>query len=354
VWGEARPFHYPAEQWAPGEVILDHLSIPVAAGAPPGEYRLRGGFYAASTETSLPVLDPSGAYAGTGVELPLTLERATVPPLPTALSMRRPLGLTTSVGLTLLGVNLDTGTVRPGEPVHLTLFWQADRAPEADLTVRLTLGEATLYEGLPVHGTYPTGLWAAGEVVADRYDPRLDRRAAPGTYSLTLTLVDTEEQSILGPLSLGEVSVEAAERVFELPSQARSVGAPLGGQVELVGYDLEPEALAPGGQVTLTLYWRALTEMEASYTVFTHLLGPDGGLVAQHDGVPVGGTYPTILWVTGEVIADVHVLELPADLLPGTCTLEVGMYVVDTGTRLAAPGLPDGALTLQAIAVTQP
>jgi len=349
VWGETHPFHYPAEQWTPGEVILDRLSVPVAAGAPPGEYLLEFGFYAASTGTSLPVLDPWGAYAGTGVELPLTLERAATPPDPSSLSIQRRLDITADVALTLLGVNLDTTTLQPGGPVRLTLFWQAGRAPEADLTVRLSLGKVTLYEGPPVHGTYPTGLWAAGEVVADRYDPRLTREAEPGAYHLLLTLLDQTAQPVLGPLSLGEVIVEETERLFEPPPMAHPMNVALGEQVELLGYDLEPEPPIPGAQATLTLYWRALTEMETSYTVFVHLLGTDGGMAAQHDGVPVGETYPTTLWVTGEVVTDPHVLDLPADLPSGTYTLEVGMYVLETGARLAVPGSADDALTLLAV-----
>ncbi|HEC35257.1 MAG TPA: hypothetical protein ENI39_01840 [Anaerolineae bacterium] len=349
IWGEAFPFHYPAEQWAPGEVVMDHLSVPVAAGAPPGAYRLQVGFYAASTGTNLPVLGPSGDYAGVAVELPLVLEQAAAPPDPADLPIRRRLDLATEAGLTLLGANLDTETARPGEPVYLTLFWRADRAPLADLTVRLRLGEETLYKGSPVHSTYPARLWAVGEVVVDRYDPRLDRKAEAGTYSLSLALLDAEGHMLLGPLSLGGITIEAMERVFEPPPLAHPVSIPLGGEVELIGYDLEPEPVTPGGRVTLTLYWRALMEMETSYTVFVHLLGPDGETAAQHDGVPAAGSYPTTLWVTGEVVTDPHVLVLPADLPPGTHTLEVGMYVVETGQRLSVSGSGENAARFQVL-----
>jgi len=350
-WGEASPFHYPAEQWTPGEVVLDHLTVEVAPGAPPGEYSLQLGFYGASADTLLPVLDPTGAYAGTAVGLPVPLERAAAPPDPADLAIRQRLDLQGEAGPTLLGVNLDTETARPGAPLYLTLFWQADRAPQADLTVRLSLGETTLYEGPPVHGTYPTGRWTAGEVVVDRYDPRLDREAGPGTFPLLLTLADADGRVVLGPVALGEVAVEAMERAFEPPPLAHPVNVPLGGQVELLGYDLEPESPAPGDRVRLTLYWRALAEMETSYTVFVHLLAPDGGMAAQDDRIPAEGTRPTTLWVTGEVVADPHTLDLPADLPPGTYTLEVGMYVVETGARLAAPGSPEGTLVLQTLTV---
>jgi hypothetical protein len=89
--------------------------------------------------------------------------------------------------------------------------------------------------------------------------------------------------------------------------------------------------------VGLTLYWRALTEMTSSYSVFTHVLGPDGQIVAQQDNVPVNGTYPTTLWLPGEVIADDYQLSLQDDLPAGEYPIEVGFYDPDSGLRLDGP-----------------
>jgi hypothetical protein len=343
LWGEARPFHYPAEQWTPGELLLDHLSVPVGPGAPPGEYRLWLGMYAASDGSSLPVLDSAGAYAGTAVAAPITVGRAAAPPDLSALPIRHRLDLTSDAGVTLLGISLDTPTARPGEPLVLTLFWRADRDLDPGLVVRLRLGTTLLAEGEPVHGTYPTAAWAAGEVVADRYDPRVPLDTAPGTYPLHLALVMANADTALHA-TLGQVVVEGTGRLFEPPTVGHALDVTLGDQVRLLGYDLDPSRPAPGGRVTLTLYWQALTEMETSYTVFTHLLSGDGGVVAQHDGTPAAGSYPTNLWVAGEVVEDAHVLELPTSLAAGTYTVEVGMYVLETGARLAAPGSADGSV----------
>ena len=209
--------------------------------------------------------------------------------------------------------------------------------------VRLTLGTTLLAEGDPVHGTYPTADWAAGEVVADRYDPRVPLDTAPGTYPLHLELLASDAETALDAI-LGQVAVQETGRLFVPPTIDHALDVTLGEQVRLLGYDLDPSQPAPEDQLTLTLYWQALTEMEASYTVFTHLLGDDGGVVAQHDASPAGGSYPTTLWVAGEVVEDPHLLELPASLAAGTYTMEVGMYVLETGARLAVPDSADGAV----------
>ena len=345
VWGEAYPFHYRSEQWTPGELVVDHLSILVSPGAPPGDYFVRFSLYSTHTDSLLPVLDDADRYAGTYVELPLRLTRAAAPPDPDKLGIRTRLDTPTD-GLTLLGANLNTTSARPGERLYLTLFWQADAVPLPDYDVTLSLGDTALYTGAPVHGTYPTSGWAAGEIVADRYDPRLPRDTPPGDYPLRL------EASGLS-LDLGVVTVPATDRVFDVPPISHPLTATLGGQVELLGYDLSAETIARGDTLTLTLYWRALVEMDESYTVFTHLLAPDGSITGQRDNSPVGGTYPTNLWLAGEVITDVYEIPVRADAAPGAHRLEVGMYVAETGARLAIGGGPDDFIVLQTITITE-
>jgi 4-amino-4-deoxy-L-arabinose transferase-like glycosyltransferase len=348
AWGATQPFHYPSEQWTPGEVIVDHLAIPVAPGAPPGDYLVHFSLYSASADASLLALDGAGRYAGTGVELPLRLERVATPPDPDDLDIRTCLDARAG-GLTLLGINLDTpaDAARPGERLYLTLFWRADETPLPDYDVRLSLGEMVLYAGAPVHGTHPTSAWIAGEVVADRYNPRLPLDTPPGDHPLRLCLDDLA-------LDLGNVTVEATERTFEVPPISHPLTAALGDQIELLGYDLSTETVAPGGTLILTLYWRTLTEMDEDYTVFIHLLASDGSMTGQRDSYPVGGAYPTTLWVAGEVVADVYEIPVRADAAPGVHRLEVGMYVAETGARLPIAGASDDAIVLQAVAVAGP
>jgi hypothetical protein len=101
------------------------------------------------------------------------------------------------------------------------------------------------------------------------------------------------------------------------------------------------------------MYWRALVEMDENYTVFVHLLAPDGSMTGQRDDPQVGGAHPTSLWLAGEVVTDVHVIPVRLDAIPVAHRLEVGMYATESVTRLHVVGTPDDAIVLQTITVTE-
>jgi hypothetical protein len=71
VWGQKD--HTPANGarptsgWAEGEVIVDRVTVPIAADAPPGPYRLQVGMYHFETLARLPVLGPEGEPRATRV-----------------------------------------------------------------------------------------------------------------------------------------------------------------------------------------------------------------------------------------------------------------------------------------------
>jgi hypothetical protein len=57
-----------------------------------------------------------------------------------------------------------------------------------------------------------------------------------------------------------------------------------------------------------------------------HLVGAEPQALAQADGPPVQGDYPTSLWAPGETIVDQRDLPIPADLPPGEYGVNVGLY----------------------------
>ncbi len=129
-------------------------------------------------------------------------------------------------------------------------------------------------------------------------------------------------------------------------------GSPFGDHMTLLGYDLPVGALAPGDTLDFTLYWQADAPAENYWSVFTHLISPDGTLVGQHDKVPYGGVYPPNRWWPGQVVDDDYAISIPADALPGEYQIQIGMYDWITQERLslktkAGQPIPDNQIILK-------
>jgi hypothetical protein len=121
---------------------------------------------------------------------------------------------------------------------------------------------------------------------------------------------------------------------FAPPMPAIQRDLRLGEKIHLIGYDLPQKAITEGEALTVRLYWRAEAPVDTSYTVFTHLLGPDGGKYGQKDGIPQNGARPTDIWLSGETIVDEYRIDVAEDAPPGDYVLAVGMYNWETGKRL--------------------
>jgi len=92
--------------------------------------------------------------------------------------------------------------------------------------------------------------------------------------------------------------------------------------------------------------------MSHDYTVFTHLIGPDGQTWGQWDNEPQRGQAPTTRWLPGQVIADPYQIPLSDEAQAGSLILQVGMYDLQTMARL--PVLDEnGAVTGDSIAVAE-
>jgi hypothetical protein len=243
----------------------------------------------------------------------------------------------------LLGYKLSLLTFRPGDSLPLTLFWRAQSDLDEDCLILLQLraedGTAwTLHRERPADGSYPTTLWEQGEVVREQLDARIPADVPSGRYALMASLVDAGSGEEVGLASLTELTVEGRPRTFEVPPIQHLLEVNLGDQVELLGYDLDATELKGGGTLSLTLYWKALAEMDTSYTVFIHLLDAEDKIWGQRDSLPGGGALPTTGWLPGEVIADAYEVPIQPEAPPGSYVIEVGMYQAETGKRLPVLG----------------
>lgn len=160
--------------------------------------------------------------------------------------------------------------------------------------------------------------------------------------------------AFLRVVNTGLYDPPSRERLFTSPNIPHPQNTYLGDHITLLGYDIAPRQVHPGQTIHLTLYWQATAPISHSYTVFTHLISPDGELVAQQDNMPVNGTVPTTCWRPGEIIVDRYEITAPAEVPPGNYRLDTGLYRWQTGERLPAKGegtTTDGRVILTTIAV---
>jgi hypothetical protein len=126
----------------------------------------------------------------------------------------------------LLGFALDRETYRPGDTMHVTLYWLALQQMGQDYKVFVHFqdeGQTTMWaqhDGDPVEGFTPTTRWLPGEMIADEHALLLPLEAPPGRYKLfagmyewemvrNLTILTPEAASPNNRILLGEVEVVA-------------------------------------------------------------------------------------------------------------------------------------------------
>jgi hypothetical protein len=243
-------------------------------------------------------------------------------------------------------------SLEPGDTLTLTAVWQAQQPLTTGLTAFAHLVDEAGQgwagdDHQPYGGLYPTSTWGPGEMVRDTFTLTVPAGAPPGLYDVQVGWYDpaTGERLPVGGTDTLRVAVVPVSWVGTGTLDITPLDAQFGDAVSLEGYtwQVDPEA------VEVSLRWSADALLQTDYTVFVHLVDPADGdrLIAQGDGPPLGGRWPTSLWWPGVVLDDLHTISLPADLtapsppeLAETYDLLVGLYDPVTGDRLL---LPDGS-----------
>jgi hypothetical protein len=134
----------------------------------------------------------------------------------------------------------------------------------------------------------------------------------------------TDERVSETPIDIFRLQLYLTPREFGtkmIPLNARV------GDATLVGYRIEGTR-----NLHLVLYWRTDKQIAKDLTVFAHIADSNARVVAQHDGAPAIGLYPTTAWLPGELIVDTHEILVDG---PSVYTLVVGMY--DPNTLMRVP-----------------
>jgi len=198
IWGQqdSRPYHdgSPTWTWREGQIIYDPRQLELLPGTPLGEYQIE--------IIPVEIYSTEALEADTGEPVlvgPVEVPRRVPPPVD-ALDIEHPQEAILGDKVRLLGYNMESG-FRPGDGIHLTLFWQCLEEMDEGYTVftHLIDEEGRIWgqkDNPPVDGFYPTIRWQAGEIVRDQYDLLVSPDVLVGNYKVEvgMYLVETGER----------------------------------------------------------------------------------------------------------------------------------------------------------------
>jgi hypothetical protein len=205
IWGQqdSRPVWDGSftNTWEPGQVVGDKRELEVLPGTPPGLYRIE---VILRDLHSGRTLEPEGG--GSVLLGPVEVPRREMSSID-HLGIEKSLKTNLDNKVQLLGYNIESG-FRPGDNIHLTLFWQCLEEMEQSYTVFIHLLDAqdnivAQKDNPPVDGFYPTIKWEAGEIVRDQYDLVIPSDVPPGEYRLKVGMYLAETGERLSVLDDG-------------------------------------------------------------------------------------------------------------------------------------------------------
>jgi hypothetical protein len=253
----------------------------------------------------------------------------------------------------ILGYSLDRDSVEAGQAAQLTIAMRAPITPTHILMPYATLGDREFR--WTTDSRLLTPEWLPNEVIVERYEIPLAFDIPAGDYDLKLGFSDLSTgQDVLQPILLQSLRVTESTRPHaDMPPDAL---ANFNAQIALLGatangvrtaLELPTITVKPGETIGLGLNWLAQQQVDESYTIFVHLIDGNNRLIAQRDYTPMGGAFPTQLWIpkwiAGQSVNDPYQIKVPDDLPPGDYFIETGMYGMTSQRRVPIIG-HDGSL----------
>ncbi len=182
---------YNAHRWPVGLNVPDTHYFTLPADAPEGVYHFEAGLYHASSQQRLPVT--IGENQPAQPDDKVILGKFSVwqrPPAPPQYPLTN---LQFGDSIALIGVDLPTASLQPGQILTYALHWQALASIPHSYTVFNHLVDAdgnlkAQQDNTPQDGRYPTAWWDRNEIVIDSYNLPLPQELEPGQYTLRVGL----------------------------------------------------------------------------------------------------------------------------------------------------------------------
>jgi len=206
VWAEGAAVvggkSYPTSGWQRGDILWQAIDITLDERVPAGDLDLVLSLSSEGTE----VISELGTISVDGHHW----SRPQIPHVQTA---------ELDGAIRLLGYDLSPLVVKPGDTVHLTLYWELGGVVGRDLTVFTHLLDADgvvrgQFDSVPMGGRYPVTAWQQGETIVDRYAIPVDDDAPAGAYQIEIGMYDPADGANRVPLRDAEVVRQQDDRLL--------------------------------------------------------------------------------------------------------------------------------------------
>ena len=254
-------------------------------------------------------------------------------------------------GITAVAHELDAhdppGPVAVGAPY--VNYWHPWNTVGFDLALRR--------EDLVVRWFNPAGGWVwpvdAGPATyyfptdplgAQTFDPALKALFTADATLLPTTSDDFTAFRVAYPAALEQRLDALADTPLAWPPELVHLPPPtlplvFGDRFALLGAELQEDSVPPGGELRLVTYWEVLIADPTPVVVFVHLTSDGQDIWGQRDWLDVRpvGLRP------GDRFAQVHLVPVKPEALPGPYYVQLGLYSPDTLLRLPIATGAEGA-----------
>jgi hypothetical protein len=248
--------------------------------------------------------------------------------------------------MTWLGYDLLQGSVTAGEPLFLTLYWQADQVVGTVFSsfAHVVDEQANLYAQQDnLHpGGAPTTTWRAREYDVDRHLIAIPAGTPPGEYWVEAGLYDPRngarlqrdsagpgeplDRLLIGPIHVLKSAQPASISALQI-NQPRD--AAWAGGLRLLGFTTERDRLPADDFLRVALFWQADSAPLLAASMSLRLVDEQGRTVVMQHSRPSNDRYPTLLWSAGERVRDNRALWAPAALPSGSYHLQLNVDLDD-------------------------
>lgn len=324
VLARGEVFSVGTDTWEVGEMLLQRIpDIRLPVGTPPGNYSLKMAWVARERDDYLPYIDETGAFSGVWAEVgTLEILRSNEFPPASDLPVEVLANIDVADGVRLIGWDTLPESVRPGEILPITLYWQGtDSIYKYKINYNIIIDNnvvTSLAISAPTLQNNPSDEWLTGQLITDRIEAAIPHDQTSGEYTLVLRVGNQD-------IIIGLLNITGVARNFSPPRIDNVVQEDFDDILQLYGYRFSRSDVAQ-----LKTIWYTKKTITNNYKIFIHLVDKSGEIIWQEDGIPVNGTYPTSLWLPTEYITDTHILSIT----PEVVAIRIGLYLEENGTRL--------------------